>query len=414
MISPKIISQKYTSGFMAQIILRPQFNQRFFGIIVDFGSSDPQAIPGSAHFLEHKLFAKKSGDISHRFEELGADVNAMTSFNETMYFCSGVDHNRQLIELLFELVGEPYFTADNVAKEIPIIQQELAMYQDDPNWPISNTLMQELFGNSNLGIDVAGTKESIASINVAALKAVYQRNYYAQNMRFIACGDFNEGQIQYIFRLVGQLQQKYIKVAKFEQDLTKATGKLRDRMIVNKTNSNVFGLGINLKNFKKVLSSYELSQILLEIMLESKLGIMSPWFEAMKAKHLLANSLQIAVNYTRQGNFATIYGVADHSQAVIEAIKSEIMRPFSKEELPYAKEFFELQKKEWLAQNKRALNNIPYLAMEMAEELLDYEDSSQNLRNLQTMSFSDFLKYSQELLKEYDFCSASFAKKGEN
>ena len=52
--------------------------------------------------------------------------------------------------------------------------------------------------------------------------------------------------------------------------------------------------------------------------------------------------------------------------------------------------------------------------MEMAEELLDYEDSSQNLRNLQTMSFSDFLKYSQELLKECDFCSASFAKKGEN
>ena len=51
--------EKYKSGFKAEVILKPHFYQRFFGIITDFGSSDSQKIAGSAHFLEHKLFEKE-------------------------------------------------------------------------------------------------------------------------------------------------------------------------------------------------------------------------------------------------------------------------------------------------------------------------------------------------------------------
>lgn len=121
MISPKIIKKQYKSGFSAEIVLKPGYNQRFFGIITDFGSSDPQEVAGSAHFLEHKLFAKEDGDISQKFEELGADVNAFTSFNETMFYCSGVKNNPQLINLLFRLVGEPYFTEENVKKRFQLL-----------------------------------------------------------------------------------------------------------------------------------------------------------------------------------------------------------------------------------------------------------------------------------------------------
>lgn len=40
MKKPQIYKQKYESGFSSLIIKRPKFNQRFFGIITDFGSSD--------------------------------------------------------------------------------------------------------------------------------------------------------------------------------------------------------------------------------------------------------------------------------------------------------------------------------------------------------------------------------------
>ena len=75
------------------------------GIIVDFGGSDPQKLCGGAHFLEHKLFTKKSGDISQRFEEIGASTNAFTTYNETMFYASFTEHWRQVLPLIFELVG---------------------------------------------------------------------------------------------------------------------------------------------------------------------------------------------------------------------------------------------------------------------------------------------------------------------
>ena len=38
-----------------------------------------------------------------------------------MFYCSGVKNNPQLINLLFRLVGEPYFTAENVKKEYGVV-----------------------------------------------------------------------------------------------------------------------------------------------------------------------------------------------------------------------------------------------------------------------------------------------------
>src|SRR5699024_7021911 len=210
MMKPKIIKKEYQSGFKAEIILKPHFYQRFFGIIVDFGSSDPQKVAGSAHFLEHKLFAKKDGDLSTQFEDIGADVNAFTSFNETMFYCSGIEHTPKMIDLLFELVGQPYFTKENIAQEAPIIEQELAMYQDDPTWSVNNAIMHDMFGDSNLGIEVVGTKESINQVTVKNLTQVYEANYVPEKMQFVACGDFSDNQVQTILQQVGKLQQKYL------------------------------------------------------------------------------------------------------------------------------------------------------------------------------------------------------------
>ncbi len=309
-MTPKIIKKEYQSGFKAEIILKPHFYQRFFGIIVDFGSSDPQKVAGSAHFLEHKLFAKKDGDLSTQFEDIGADVNAFTSFNETMFYCSGIEHTPKMIDLLFELVGQPYFTKENIAQEAPIIEQELAMYQDDPTWSVNNAIMHDMFGDSNLGIEVVGTKESINQVTVKNLTQVYEAKYVPEKMQFVACGDFSDNQVQTILRQVGKLQQKYLHgKGKSTAEKQVSFRMLHDQVLPARGNSNSFGLGICFKNFKKVLLSFDLTQILLEIMLESKLSAMGPWFEEMRKKQLLMDSLQISVNYTRQGDFATIFGV---------------------------------------------------------------------------------------------------------
>lgn len=408
MKAPKIINRRYKSGFEANLILRPGYNQRFFGIIIDFGSSDPQKVAGTAHFLEHKLFAKKDGDISNKFEEIGANVNAFTSFNETMFYCSTIKNSNKILNLLFRLVAEPYFTKVNVNKEVPIIQQELAMYQDQADWAVGNAIMQEMFASSNLGLDVAGTQKSIAAIDVSTLESAYNNYYLPDNMKFVACGDFSKYQIKKLFSQVNKLQNKYFKNTKvnISKKLQLSIGKMSDLIIPSNTSSNIFGLGIRLTNFKKVLSSLDLAQIIIEIMLESKLSVTNSWFEKMRKQNWLNNSLQIVVNYTRQGNFATIFGISEYQSEIIKAIKKELNRPLNQNDWSYTENFFELKKRELLAQYIRNQNDISDLAIEVAEESLNHEKGFETLSKLLTMSFKDFLSYYSDLMKEARICSA--------
>ena len=43
------------------------------------------------------------------------------------------------------------------------------MYKNDPIWGLNNAIMTEMFGHSNLGVEVVGTEKSIASVNKSNL-----------------------------------------------------------------------------------------------------------------------------------------------------------------------------------------------------------------------------------------------------
>ncbi len=410
MIAIKEFSRQYESGFKAKIVLRPKFKQKFYGLIVNFGSADPQKPAGLAHFLEHKLFAKKDGDLSHQFEKAGAEVNAFTSLNETMYYCSGLNFGPSLIRLLFRLVGEPFFTEQNVEQEKPIIQQELAMYQDQPAWAINHALMKIMFSASNLASDVAGSKDTIEAVTQSALAEIYHENYLADRMSFVACGDFSPYQVQSIFALVKKEQARYFKrsAKKFPFIKEKTISAPADLTLANGHHSHFFGVGIKLSKFKKVLSSRDLAQTIIEIMLESKLSTMSPWFQKMKSHGWLVNALQIAMSYSREGDFVTVFGLSTHPKEVIAAIKKELQQPLRAKDVSFLQSAWALAKKEYLAAYLRGCDDLSYLAVATAEASLEGEKPRNNLRQLETMSFSAFEHYYQDLMADCYLCSAHF------
>ena len=90
--------------------------------IIDFKS-------GIAHFLEHKLFESEEGDILSKFSELGANVNAFTSYQETAYYFNTSDEDTETpLNLLMDFVQDLSITEESVEKEKGIITQELMMY----------------------------------------------------------------------------------------------------------------------------------------------------------------------------------------------------------------------------------------------------------------------------------------------
>lgn len=261
-----VTTRDYKSGFRAKVIRRPLFAQKFMGIIVDFGGSDPQKLCGGAHFLEHKLFTKKNGDISQQFEAVGASTNAFTTYNETMFYASFTEHWRQVLPLIFELVGTTYFTKSNVTKEAKIIAQELAMYQDDPNWQVNYELMQMMFPKTNLAEDLTGTKASLKKMTPEILQEIYDNNYVSGRMEFVACGGFSENQTKEVLREVEKLERKYLiskKVA--PKKLTLVSPKKQHNTIIDSdlATSRV-GIGIRLPNFEKVGLKNSTAQTILE------------------------------------------------------------------------------------------------------------------------------------------------------
>lgn len=395
MIVPQVIKREYASGFKAEVALRPGFNENFFGIMVDFGSADPQGVAGSAHFLEHKLFTKKSGDLAHEFEALGADCNAFTSSNETMFYCQGSTHTPKLIELLFKLVGEPYFTTANVKHEVPIIQQELAMYQDDPQWWVNDALKRQLYGNSLLGLDVAGTQTSISQITAAQLAQVYASQYVAGQLNFIAAGDFSKNQIQTIFRQVTKLAERYFKAGRLAPRPEQPTGHLRHQTLTNR-GSNYFGLAIRLPHFAPFQGSRDLAQTLLEFMLDAEFGPLSAWYQHQQSRQLLNSGLQLTMEYARQGNCLLLTGVSQQPDEVLAAIKAQLAQPLANVLGPAQ---FELQKKASFAHTVRSYNDLSLWAIELAEAALDGDDPYDLATKLEVLGFSEYQAACEQLMQ---------------
>ena len=393
-----VTTREYKSGFRAKVIRRPLFAQKFMGIIVDFGGSDPQKLCGGAHFLEHKLFTKKNGDISQRFEAVGASTNAFTTYNETMFYASFTEHWRQVLPLIFELVGTTHFTKSNVTKEAKIIAQELAMYQDDPNWQVNYELMQMMFPKTNLAEDLTGTKASLKKMTPEILQEIYDNNYVSGRMEFVACGGFSENQTKEVLREVGKLERKYLiskKVA--PKKLTLVSPKKQHNTIIDSdlATSRV-GIGIRLPNSEKVSLKNSTAQTILEMMLQAKLGVTSPWFEEMQKQGILNSPMELQVSYTTEGNFATIIGASNKPDLFLENIKSQLL------EVPITKEAFVFQKKEALAQTIREFDDLSTVAIEEAEYGLENEDFNTAAYVIQSLSFSEFYTAIDNILAKSD------------
>ena len=147
---------------------------------------------GIAHYLEHKMFENEDGtDSLLQFAKTGASANAYTTFDKTCYLFSCADHVYESLEILLDFVQKPYFTEQTVQKEQGIIGQEIRMYDDDPGWQVLFHLLQAMYQEHPVRIDIPGTVESIAQITPELLYQCYQTFYNLHNMALCVVGNFD-------------------------------------------------------------------------------------------------------------------------------------------------------------------------------------------------------------------------------
>ena len=145
---------------------------------------------GVAHYLEHKMFDMPDGDNAlQSMTAAGADPNAFTSYDETVYYFRCTERFDENLRTLLRFVSTPYFTAETVAKEQGIIAQEIRMYDDEPDNAVYVGLMKLLYKSHPVRDDIAGTVESIAGIDADTLYACHRAFYVPGNMCLCVAGD---------------------------------------------------------------------------------------------------------------------------------------------------------------------------------------------------------------------------------
>lgn len=174
------------------------FGTKYGSINTKFSVDDENRITvpdGIAHYLEHKLFESEEGDAFARYAKTGANANAYTSFEKTCYLFSCTDKFDESLEILLDFVQDPYFTAQTVAKEQGIIGQEIKMYDDSPEWRVMFNMLDGMYKNHPVKIDIAGTVETIAEITAEKLYEVYNVFYNLNNMVLCVSGNVTVEQV---------------------------------------------------------------------------------------------------------------------------------------------------------------------------------------------------------------------------
>lgn len=193
------------NGLHYGILPKPGFVKKYAVLSTNYGSLDSKfEVPGEgvvevpdgiAHFLEHKLFEEEEGNVFDRFAGWGASVNAFTSYTQTAYLFSTVDHVYEALGQLIDFVMHPYLTEENVEKEKGIIVQELRMYEDHPDRRLHKNLLNALYHKNPIRLDIGGTPESVNSTTVEWLMKCYRTFYTASNMALFVAGDVDPDQV---------------------------------------------------------------------------------------------------------------------------------------------------------------------------------------------------------------------------
>ncbi len=203
--------EQMDNGLNVYLLPKKGFSKTYGLFSTHFGSIDTTFVPigetemikvpdGIAHFLEHKMFEMEDGDASNAFAKLGASTNAFTSSSRTAYLFSTTSHENECIELLLDFVQDIYLTPENVEKEKGIINQEIGMYDDEPDWRCYFGSIQNLYQKHPVKIDIAGTVETVAQIDKETLEKCYHTFYHPSNMMLFVVGNIEPNETMELIR----------------------------------------------------------------------------------------------------------------------------------------------------------------------------------------------------------------------
>ena len=398
------------NGLRVFLLPKNDFNETYGIISTNFGSVDTGIVSretkqvtqypaGIAHFLEHKLFEGPQGkDLLLEFTKLGAESNAFTSFTRTSYLFSATDNISENLQLLQELVHRADFTKESILREQDIIGQEIEMYQDNPDYRLFFGALANLYPQTPLAEDIAGTKESISEITVENLKENFKNFYHPSNMTLFVIGNFD---LEQIAAEIAEQQEKLVfagnsePIEKIPVSLHPVVSTDTYRMEVA---SPKLAVGIRGTDFVDESELYRY-KITLKLLFAMMFGWTSKRFQSLYESGKMDNSLTLEVEVEKDFHFVMLTMDTQEPVGLSHQFRSAI-KNFDKDP-DVTEEHLDTIKSEMFGDFLHGLNSLEYIATQY-EPYLTGENLFDLPKILQDISLNDVIKLGHRFIDQCD------------
>jgi predicted Zn-dependent peptidase len=176
------------------------------GLIINIGSRDEsEREHGIVHFVEHMLFKgtvkRKAFHILSRLEDVGGELNAYTTKEETAVHASFLkDDYERAIELISDVTFNSLFPEKEIEKEKDVVIEEINSYLDNPAELIFDDFEEMIFHDQPIGRNILGTEKSIKSFSKEKLSRFVRENYNTGQMVFCSVGNISDEKILKLFK----------------------------------------------------------------------------------------------------------------------------------------------------------------------------------------------------------------------
>ncbi len=145
---------------------------------------------GIAHFLEHKVFeAPKGESFDLDFSLLGAEVNAYTSYDRTVYYVNCTSRLSEVLTTLLTMLSSLTVTPASVGRERDIIAEEIRMNNDSPFERCYAELLTAMYASHRMREEICGSEVSVGKITPKLLREIFAMYYRPDNMILTVCGN---------------------------------------------------------------------------------------------------------------------------------------------------------------------------------------------------------------------------------
>lgn len=374
----------------------------YCGYAINAGTRDEREDEqGIAHFVEHLLFKgtahRRAWHILNRMENVGGDLNAYTSKEETVVYSSFLrQHFTRAAELLTDIVFHSTFPENQIEKEVEVIIDEIQSYEDSPADLIFDDFEQLIFPGHPLGRCVLGRPELLRGFGSKDALRFTQDRYKTGNMVFFVMGNI-------------PFKKVISAIDRLTRDITPCTDKVDGRTspspyapqdMVLRKNTHQSHVMIGTRAYdahdSKRTGLYLLNNILGGPGMNSRLNVV------LREKNALVYNVESNLtSYTDTGVFSIYFGCnQEDCDSCIELVRQELRKlrdnSIKENQLTAAK-------KQIIGQIGVASDNFENCALDMGKCFLHYnryEEKEEVYKRIESITSCELLEISNEILDE--------------